>query len=182
MEDLTATDATDVYFEIHILPMLRPADRLGMFGRFDLWKYENLVDPDLKGKILTRLQLPPNDMGLMPPLNAGGPWPAEWIAVLKRWYDTGCKRVEMASANYTARRASNFITLAAQGQVPAANYAVWFDQRPERETPYEFVLYAKPGGNFMSNFAIRLRFPDPGPALTSLTVYDKNGRQSVTIT
>jgi hypothetical protein len=28
---------------------------------------------------------------LMPPANAGGPWPAEQIALFKRWIDEGCQ-------------------------------------------------------------------------------------------
>jgi hypothetical protein len=179
-------DPVDLYYELHVQPLFSTSDRVQMLNKFDLWKYDDVRNPVNRDKILARLQLPADDISVMPPINYGGPWPQERIDLLKRWYDTGCKQLERAtSTNITARRVqiagSARIELVAQGQVPAPGYAVWLDQRPERATLFEFVLYQKSGGKFNSTFSTRIRFPDPGPALTSITVYDKNGPRDIVI-
>ncbi len=161
----------DVYYELHVQPLFRSSDRLQMLFRFDLWKYEDVASN--RDQILARLQLPAEDIGVMPKVNFGGPWPQEWLDLLNRWYATGAKRLERGSATYTAKRKpGGLIELAAKGQVPTPNYAVWFDQRPERATAFEFILYQKPGGKFQTSFATKIVFADPGPALTSIEVYD----------
>ena len=169
-------DPVDIYFELHIQPLFRSSDRLQMLFRFDLWNYDDVADAVNRDAILARVELPADDISVMPKLNFGGPWPQEWIDLLRRWYDTGAKRLEKGVATYAARRnaGANAIELSARGQVPAPNYAVWLDQRPERVSPAEFVLYQKPGGKFQSNFATKISFADPGPALTSVEVYDRN--------
>lgn len=176
----------DLYYELHVQPLFGTSDRMQMLGRFDLWSYDDVSDPTNRDKILARIQLPADDISVMPPINYGGPWPQERIDLLKRWYDGGCKRLQLAAAtSVTARRVQiaggSKIELAAQGQVPGPGYAVWLDQRPQRATLYEFVLYQKTGGKFNTNFSTRLRFPDPGQALTSLIVYDNTGPRDVAI-
>lgn len=177
-------DGVDLYFELHIRPLFRPTDRVHMIGRFDLWKYEHVADNVNLQRILTRVQLPPDDMTLMPPLNVGGPWPQEWIDLLKRWDSTGRKRLEKGVGTYTATwsQAKGRVTLVATGELTTPNYAVWLDVEMSGSSPYEFVLYQKPGGEFEDAFQSDIRFADPNGSVKSVVVHDGNGAQTVPVT
>jgi hypothetical protein len=181
---VTSTDrriimnSVDLYFELHIVPLLRPADRLQMLGFFDLWDYDKVTEPENARKFRDRIALATTDPGLMPPLDSGGPWPQEWIDLVNRWFDSGAKRLGLAAADtLTARRRAGVgkIQLASKGSVAQAESAVWFDQRPQRMSPFEFVLYEKPGGPFKKTFSTTISFPDPGPHVTAIDVFDRNG-------
>jgi hypothetical protein len=184
LKEANMANETDVYYELHIQPLFRPTDRIHMLGIFDLWQYEDVSDPDNFEDIMSRLQLPPTDIGLMPPLNVGGPWPQEWIDLLNRWAGTGFKRLAKGAGTYTASwsPASKKITLIATGQVPAPNFAVWLDLTLDRNDPYECVLYQKPGGRFNTTFQTDMKFIDPDGSITTVVVHDQNGRQTVPVT
>ena len=66
-------------FEDHIKPLFRERDRDSMRFGFDLWSLEDVSTH--ADAILDRL-----DAGTMP---CDGPWPAERVAVFRRWIDAG---------------------------------------------------------------------------------------------
>ena len=69
-----------VSFATHIKPMFRDKDRQSMSFAFDLWAVDD-VRAHAAG-ILDRLS-----NGSMP---CDGAWPAEQVAVFRRWTETGC--------------------------------------------------------------------------------------------
>jgi hypothetical protein len=66
-------------FERHIKPLFRERDRTSMRFRFDLWSFDDVSTH--ADAILRRL-----DEGTMP---CDGAWPADRIAVFRRWIDVG---------------------------------------------------------------------------------------------
>ena len=66
-------------FEQHIKPLFRERDRDSMRSHFDLWSLEDVSTH--ADAILHRL-----DAGTMP---CDGAWPAERVAVFRRWIDAG---------------------------------------------------------------------------------------------
>jgi Ferritin-like len=66
-------------FERHIKPLFRERDRTSMRFRFDLWSFDDVSTH--ADAILQRL-----DEGTMP---CDGAWPADRIAVFRRWIDVG---------------------------------------------------------------------------------------------
>ena len=66
-------------FEQHIKPLFRERDRDSMRSAFDLWDLEDVSTH--ADAILDRL-----DDGSMP---CDGAWPAERVAVFRRWIDAG---------------------------------------------------------------------------------------------
>jgi hypothetical protein len=66
-------------FEQHIKPLFRERDRVSMRSRFDLWSLEDVSTH--ADAILNSL-----DACRMP---CDGAWPAERVAVLRRWIDAG---------------------------------------------------------------------------------------------
>jgi hypothetical protein len=66
-------------FEQHIKPLFRERDRDSMRSRFDLWSLEDVSTH--ADAILNSL-----DAGRMP---CDGAWPAERVAVFRRWIDAG---------------------------------------------------------------------------------------------
>lgn len=66
-------------FEQHIKPLFRDRDRDAMRFRFDLWSREDVSTH--ADAILHRLEA-----GTMP---CDGAWPAERVAVFRRWIDDG---------------------------------------------------------------------------------------------
>lgn len=70
---------TPVSFAEHIKPLFREDDRRSMRFAFDLWDYEDVVANN--EPILERL-----DAGTMP---CDGAWPAERVALFRRWVETG---------------------------------------------------------------------------------------------
>jgi hypothetical protein len=69
-------------FATHIKPLFRRLDRDSMRAAFDLWSYDDVAAhaPAILGRLAA---------GTMP---CDGAWPAERVAVLKRWIDTGMSR------------------------------------------------------------------------------------------
>jgi CDGSH-type Zn-finger protein/truncated hemoglobin YjbI len=68
-----------VSFAAHIKPLFRSRDRNSMKFAFDLWSHDDVCRHG--EAIIARLRA-----GSMP---CDGTWPAEWIAVLQRWLDSG---------------------------------------------------------------------------------------------
>lgn len=66
-------------FKPPIKPLFRERDRDSMRSRFDLWSLEDISTH--ADAILNSL-----DAGRMP---CDGPWPAERVALLRRWIDAG---------------------------------------------------------------------------------------------
>jgi hypothetical protein len=66
-------------FERHIKPLFRERDRDSMESHFDLWSYDDVSEH--ANAILHRL-----DDSTMP---CDGAWPAERVAVVRRWIDAG---------------------------------------------------------------------------------------------
>jgi hypothetical protein len=69
-------------FETDIKPLFREQDRTSMLGRFDLWKYEDVVKHSTA--ILAAVSA-----GTMP---CDGRWPAEKVATLQQWVKAGTPR------------------------------------------------------------------------------------------
>jgi len=68
-----------VSFAEHIKPLFRADDRRSMRFAFDLWDYDDVVANS--EPILERLEA-----GTMP---CDGAWPAERVALFRRWVETG---------------------------------------------------------------------------------------------
>ena len=71
--------AEPIGFEQHIKPLFRERDRDSMRFGFDLWSLEDVSTH--ADAILHRL-----DAGTMP---CDGAWPAERVAVFRRWIEAG---------------------------------------------------------------------------------------------
>jgi hypothetical protein len=69
-------------FERDIQPLFREQDRVAMDFLFDLWDYQDVSAH--AESLLERL-----DDGTMP---CDEPWPAEQIALFRRWMDAGMLR------------------------------------------------------------------------------------------
>ena len=77
-------------FDNHIRLMFRSIDIRHMQSvKFDLSDYEDVKA--FSNDILKRLK-ETDDSKVMPPIEDGGPWPEEWIALFERWIDAGYPR------------------------------------------------------------------------------------------
>lgn len=126
---------TPVY-ELHIRPMFRATDRDHMSVAMDLWTYEDVVAH--ADHILDRLEAD------MPPASLGGLWPQEWIDLFRRWKDSGLKRLEFGTAQFTVTRSASAVTVKATGTFPAAGFAGWLQLESETDTAKTYVLYFEP--------------------------------------
>jgi hypothetical protein len=75
----TATEDEPMHFDEDIKPLFREGDRNSMRFAFDLWSHDDVSTH--ADAILGRIEA-----GTMP---CDGAWPAERIAVLRRWIDAG---------------------------------------------------------------------------------------------
>jgi hypothetical protein len=123
-------------FELHVLPLFRATDREHMSFALDLWDYDQVVDR--ADQILGRLEFES-----MPTADSGGPWPEEWIQLFRRWKDTGFKRLELGTAQYTFTLGQT-IVIEAAGTFPAAGYRGWLQIETETGTSKTYVLYFEP--------------------------------------
>jgi hypothetical protein len=131
-------------YELHIRPMFRATDREHMSFAVDLWDYDCVVAH--ADEILSRL-------GTDMPLDSGGPWPEEWIALFRRWTESGHKRLELGTAQFAFHQTATTVTITATGAFPAAGYEGWLQLETETETAKTYVLYFEPPDA-----------PDAGPA------------------
>jgi len=170
-----------VIWELHIVPMFRLIDRDHMLllsgnRRIDLYDYDQVVERSRTGVFQNWIR------GHMPPLNVGGPWPAEWIALYERWVSGGFLRLASVSAEYTARLGAGMVTLIATGEKPADEDEVWFERLSTSESPREYALVreelGQPGDP--SDFTVKERFA-PTAGVSAVVVNDANGRHEVAI-
>jgi hypothetical protein len=174
-----------LYFELHIRPMFREIDYLHMKQRgIDLWNAE--VVAKKVSQIITFLTLSDPDQ-VMPAQDTGGPWPAEWIAVIKRWRDNfSSQSLPRGAGTYSITKntpRAGLCTLRATGSPSKSGAAVWLDRVPGRANPPEYVLYEEPpragfAGSF-DPFELDDAF-DPAGAKT-VRVNDRNGAHDVAI-
>lgn len=120
-------------FELHIRPMFRLTDREHMLFAFDLSDYDAVAAN--ADDILERLGAD------MPPPGASGPWPEEWIELFKRWIDSGKKRLELGTAEFTFAASASAVRITATGTFPAAGYTGWLQLESETDTTKTYVLY-----------------------------------------
>ncbi|MGW0788612.1 hypothetical protein ACWD04_10230 [Streptomyces sp. NPDC002911] len=141
-------------FELHIRPMFRAIDRTHMAFLCDLWDYDAVVAQ--AENILARLE---DDM---PPTATGGLWPAEWIALFKRWKDGVRKRLDLGTATYALSRTATSVTITATGTFPVAGCKGWLQLEGETEEAKTYVLYGErpdePGTGMPETLTIRERY------------------------
>ncbi|MFJ9948683.1 hypothetical protein [Kitasatospora sp. NPDC091207] len=120
-------------FELHIRPMFRATDHEHMTFAVDLWDYDSVVAN--ADNILSRL-----DGAGMPPDDEGGPWPEEWIALFRRWNDSGHKRLQLGTATFAFSAGATTVTVTATGTFPAAGFSGWLQLENETDTAKTYVL------------------------------------------
>jgi len=185
-----------VYFESHIRPMFRALDREHMSFKMNLWEYLGPPGPTRLEyeKIGNRLVSTASDT-VMPPPEAGGPWPKEWIDLYQRWLADGAPRLERATVDTSTLQAvrdtaSGTVELQAGGTKPSGGHVVWLERHFDPSQLYNG--YADDAFDIYQE-QIRLVSSGPTPfvaedtfefpsALTTLYVFDSVGRHSVTIT
>jgi hypothetical protein len=142
-------------FELHIRPLFRALDREHMRSMFDLWRYEDVASH--VDSILSRVAVD------MPTLATGGPWPEEWVTLLRRWRDEGLKRLELGTATYSLSRVGARIVLTAQGVYPRGGYRGWLELEEGNSTERRYTLYFDApdaaDGNPGQPFTFRERYP-----------------------
>jgi len=143
------------FFEIHILPMFRLTDRDHMSFALDLHDYDAVAEN--AGDILERLE-----DGDMPPPGASGPWPEEWIALFKRWSETGKKRLELGTAEWAFAASAAAVTITATGTYPAPDFTGWIQLESETDTTKTYILYYEPpevpGTSNPDTFSLKERY------------------------
>jgi len=161
-------------FELHILPLFRAMDREHMSFAVDLSDYNNVVEH--ADQILERLEAAD-----MPPADAGGPWPDEWVQLFRRWKDTGFKRLEVGTAQYTFRQTATAMDIRATGTFPATGYRGWLQIETETNTSKTYVLYFEsPDASVVGNdtsFELRERYPISDAR--SVFIHDNTGVQQI---
>jgi len=159
-------------FELHIRPLFRATDRAHMRVQIDLSDYDQIVDN--ADRLLLHLK-GERDHALMPPLHSGGPWPEEWVRLFQRWMETGFKRLELGSANYSFDQTAS--TIVATGAFPSAGYAGWLQIETETETARTYVLYFEPPDAAVAGGAQPFSLEElyEGPETQSIDVHDSTG-------
>ncbi|HEX4963559.1 MAG TPA: hypothetical protein VF173_22205 [Thermoanaerobaculia bacterium] len=170
-------------YELHIRPLFRLMDRDAMQWSFDPWSYEQV-----KGKaraILTRINLEPQNHGLMPPLAAGGPWPPEWVSLFRRWVEADCPRLQLGTGRYEAALADGTLTLTATGEFPAPGYRAWFDRQPSPPGgTRQYLFYFEPPDGAappaLEPFKVRQEDPVSEP-VSRVIVIDAQGAHEIPV-
>ena len=106
-------------FELHILPMFRATDLEHMQAqRLNLSDYDEVRRH--ADRILDKLTI-----DMPPPLGSGGPgpWPDEWVQLFRRWMESGFKRLELGTAEYTFRQTPTSKTYVLHFEPPDAPVA-----------------------------------------------------------
>ena len=145
---------TKPIFEIHIAPLFRTMDRAHMVGTLDLASYDDVVKH--AADILKRVGID------MPTGPTGGPWPPEFVGILKRWMDEGFKRLELGTGTLTLSELGGRSYLIAAGVYPAPGYRGWLQVEHETQSERRFALYFdRPDATVAGNpgkFQMRERF------------------------
>jgi hypothetical protein len=167
-------------FELHIRPLFRATDREHMcFNRdpchLDLWDYDTVKRR--ADDILDNLEAQS-----MPPPESGGPWPDEWIQLFRRWKDTGFKRLELGTAQYTFNQTATTMVIQATGTFPTAGYRAWLQIEAETDTSKTYVLYFWPPdaseAGSPEDFTVRERYR-AAHAAQSVFIHDATGVQQI---
>lgn len=159
-------------FELHILPLFRATDHEHMRVQVDLWDYDQVVNN--VDRILGHLKAE-RDRPLMPPLGSGGPWPDEWVQLFQRWKNTGFKRLELGTAQYSFDPTAN--TILATGVFPTADYAGWLQIETQTDSSRTYVLYFEAPDTAVAGGAERFSLEElyEGPETQSIYVHDSTG-------
>lgn len=171
-------------FELHIRPMFRELDRVHMARmsppkRIDLTDYD-----DVKSRQQEIIDLLAN-ASPMPPLDAGGPWPREWIDLFIRWKQTGFGRLAKATGSnfQLVLVAPGRYTLSCDVTLPDARATAWFEilqARPEAQF-YEVVM-EKVDGTAPAPTTIPIEERVRGPLTVSeVVVVDATGEHRLAV-
>jgi hypothetical protein len=176
-----------VIWELHILPMFRIVDRDHMLQlsspkrRIDMFDYDQVVERCKSGVFQSWLR------GHMPPVNVGGPWPDEWLALFDRWVEgvdgeRKFLRLAPVSGDYTATLNAGAVLLMATGEKPDDADEVWLERISMAESPREYALVREEVGTAKEagEFTVRERFT-PAAGVTTVIVTDAKGRHEVNI-
>lgn len=157
-------------FQLHILPLFNATDHQHMSFLFDLWDYDQVVSN--AQEILDHVT---GDALLMPPLDAGGPWPDEWVRLFQRWKDTGFKRLEIGTATCAFDEGGKTIT--ASGTFPAAGFRGWLHIESDTDAVRTYVVYFEAPDSAVAGRAEAFTWTEfyDGPAGQSIQVRDSTG-------
>lgn len=159
-------------FELHIRPMFRLVDRDHMAYELDLFDYDQVRH--CADDILRHLKAD------MPPSDAGGPWPKEWVALFERWCGSGFKRLELGRAAYRITVSGPRASLWATGTAPPG-YAAWLEIVAETDERRSYALQFEPpdapGSGQPSPFTLRDRFE--ASDMRDVWVTDADGEHQV---
>ena len=160
-------------FELHIQPLFRALDREHMRFALDLWDYAQVVQH--ADDILARVAVD------MPTPDTGGPWPAEWVEVFRRWQATGFKRLELGVAQYTWNQAGANATIRATGTFPVAGYRGWLQLEAETEAEKTYAFYFEPPdapvAGAAESFSLRERYA--ATDTRAVFMRDQGGRHQI---
>lgn len=130
-------------FELHIRPMFRIIDRVHMI-RLPVGRRIDLADYDQVKNGYQKIADYLAGGSPMPPIDSGGPWPQEWIALFARWKDTGFGRLSKATVSdlQVTLAGPDRYTLSGTVAVPHAGATAWFDivQASAGLQSYEVVM------------------------------------------
>jgi hypothetical protein len=163
-------------FELHILPMIRASDREHMLFSFDMWDYDSVVAH--ASEIATRVAVD------MPTAATGGPWPAEWVALFQRWRDTGFKRLQLGTAQYTRSQINNRFVVTGTGTKPSAQHRAWLQVESETSAERTYVLYVEAPDSATPDAPVAFTVRERYPALDARRVFvrDAVGTHEVALT
>jgi len=117
----------------------------------------------------------------MPPGDEGGPWPAEWVAVFKRWVEKQCPRLDRGDATWVATRSGPTVTLTATVKLPKGGDQTWIEPLPYVGTAPRFVLYREAVGKGAPVTVTRNARFEAAPGLDFVIVEDAGGEKKVPI-
>jgi hypothetical protein len=167
------------YFELHIRPMFRILDRDHMAFKLDLWDYDQVTPSARKIAGLLRLSPP----GLMPPKEAGGPWPEGWIQTFEFWIEKGCPRLLLTEGQYSARRiGSGQVILSVSVQLADWAADSWSERVPSPRTEAEYLIYLRPPQPGAGEPPRLVQLKEVLPAQTEkVFISDSSGRHEIPI-
>jgi hypothetical protein len=174
------------YWETHIKPMFRRIDRDHMLRfpasrRIDLFDYDQVVARSKKTNtsgesvFLSWIHHP------MPPANAGGPWPQEWVDLFVRWMNAGYPRLGRGTASkLSAEDTGDALILTVEGTVSTASSAIYMNRITDDDAVRDYEVFFEPTEiTTVTAFEISEAFPSDG--VREIWVTDSVGRRSVPI-
>jgi hypothetical protein len=182
------------YWETHIKPMFRRIDRDHMLRfppsrRIDLFDYDQVVARSKKTNtagdsvFLLWIHHP------MPPANAGGPWPQEWVELFVRWMKADYPRLGRGTATtVSAEDTGDAIILTVEGTTPTGFSAVYMDRISDDLAVRDYEVLFEPTDittvtpfdiTTVTPFEITEAFPSQG--VREIWITDSVGRRQVPI-